>query len=230
MNRFSSLFVLPLALGLVLAEFTPTTAAPIVRPIPQSVAQGLSRSGASVTVWAGSGTNLDFTRTGETIQRAWLDDPHAVVVDFDAPLGQASVLHLKRVQGIHFPNLPETDATLLTIVTQSPYGKKTYLFEVGYGTGTPQYATLAVTPDNQASDRPITGKEVERGLRQAIARQLITPKSPVALRVQNFLALVQNGMPTQQAAERAEVSLAVITKLAELANPAPTPPSQHSSK
>lgn len=222
-----NLLVLPLALATTIAEIHPSTAMSIVRQVSQAQAQGLMGNGASVMVWAGSGTNIDFTRTDETIQRAWLDDAHALIVDFDAALGSrgdASIVHLKRVTGIHFPNLPETKATLLTVVTRSQYGKKTYLFEVRYGFGTPQYATLAVVPNAQtlaggiamSGDRPADWDAVERGLQQAIAQQLIKPKSPVALRMMNFLAFVRNGMPMQQAVQKSQVTLAVVSKLAEM--------------
>jgi len=228
-----NLIVLPLAIAAV-TEITPVVAAPIVRSLSQSIAQGLSGNGASVTVWAGAGTNIDFTRTGETISRTWLDDPHAVVVDFDAPLGKgASIVHLKRVTGIHFPNLPETKATLLTVITRSRYGKKTYLFEVRYGSGSPQYATLAIAPDSQASrgltigdDQTANWRNVDRGLQRAIANQLISATSPVVLRVQNFLALTRNGMLLQPAAEQAQVSLAVVSKLAEMGMSTTTPSPQ----
>lgn len=222
-----SLLVLPLTIAPLVANLHPMIAAPIVRQVSQSGAQGLVGAGASVTVWSGSGTNIDFTQTGETIQRAWLDDAHAVVVDFDAPLGNrgdASIVHLKRVTGIHFPNLPETRSTLLTVVTRSQYGKKTYLFEVKYGSGTAQYATLAVVPDAQVftggvalgGGRSANWTAIERGLQQAIAQQLITASSPVVLRIAKFLSFVRNGMPMQLAIEKAQVSMAIVTKLAQM--------------
>ncbi|MBD2060586.1 hypothetical protein H6F88_32090 [Oculatella sp. FACHB-28] len=233
---------MPLAIAPFLIGINPSFAVPVVRPISQSIAQGLSGSGASVTVWAGSGTNIDFTRTGEVIQRVWIDDPHAVTVDFDAPLdgqGGANIVHLRRVTGFHFPNLPETPTTLLTVVTQSAAGRKTYLFEVRYGSGTPQYATLAVTPDSEASggvaishNRTANWNDVERGLERAIAQGLISSTSPVTLRVQNFITLVRNGMPMQQAISEANISVAVISRLAEmgfpLTLPSPSEPAQSS--
>jgi hypothetical protein len=219
-----SLLCLPFAIAVFHSH--PVLAIPIVQKVSQSQAQGLIGNGATVTVWLGNGTNIDFTRTGETIQRAWLDDAHAVTLDFDEALdkgGSASIVHLKRVTGIHFPNLPETRSTLLTVVTRSPYGKKTYLFEVRYGSGAPKYATLAIVPDAQ----PITGSitlgdktanlnDVERGLQRAIAQRLISVQSPVNQRVQAFLANVRNGIPMQQAAAQAKVSLAVVSKLAQI--------------
>ncbi|MBE9010935.1 hypothetical protein IQ250_12020 [Pseudanabaenaceae cyanobacterium LEGE 13415] len=221
---FRSLLVLPFAIAAL--QSNPALAIPIVQQVSQTQAQGLAGNGATVTVWLGNGTNIDFTRTGETIQRAWLDDAHAITLDFDAALdgrGNASILHLKRVTGIHFPNLPETRSTLLTVVTRSPYGKKTYLFDVHYGSGTPKYATLAVVPDAQPltggvalADRTANWNDVERGLQRAIAQRLIPAQSPINQRVQIFLANVRNGMPMQQAATQAKVSLAVVSKLAQM--------------
>lgn len=217
---FHTLLLLPFAV--MVFQAYPVSALPIVQRISQSQAQGLSGNGATVTVWLGNGTNIDFTRTGETIQRAWLDDAHAIALDFDAALGErgnASIVHLKRVTGIHFPNLPETRSTLLTVITRSPYGKKTYLFDVRYGSGTPKYATLAVIPDIQplaGNDETANWNAVERGLQRAIAQKLISANSPLNQRVQTFLTNVRNGMPIQQAAEQAKVSLAVVSKLAKM--------------
>jgi len=210
-----ALLVLPIAIAV---SQNPVLAAPIVQKISQSQAQGLVGRGATVTVWLCSGTNIDFTQTGETIQRAWLDDAHAIALDFDAPLdgrGDASIVHLKRVTGIRFPNLPEARSTLLTIVTRSPYGKKTYLFDVRYGSGTPKYATLAIMPDMQTG-AVANWSDVERGLQRAIAQRLISAQSPLNQRIQTFLTNARNGMPIQQAAERAKVSLAVVSKLAQM--------------
>jgi hypothetical protein len=143
--KFLSCFV-PLTLTSLLLMGQGAIAAQLVRQISQSQAQGLTGNEAQVTVWAGSGTNVDFTRTGEQIQRAWVDDPSHMVVDFDAPLcnggggncsGGASFIHLRRVTGIHFPNLPETPSTLLTVITRSSQNPvpRQYLFQVTYGSG-----------------------------------------------------------------------------------------------
>lgn len=236
-----SFLPLPLLLSATLLPGTATYAAPIVHPVLQSQAQGLTGGGSQIVVWSGSGTNIDFNRTGETILRAWLDDPSQVAVDFDGSLGQrASVVHLRRLIGIKFPNLPQAGSTLLTVITQSPYGKKTYLFQVTYGSGKAQYASVIITPDNQPLDgggvvvsgnRTSNWSDVERGLQQAISQRLLAASSPVVKRVRSFLSLVRNGVPMQQAALQTHVSLEVVSKLAEMgyaaipsATPAPIPP------
>lgn len=236
-----SLFrLLPLTLSNLLLLVQGAIAVPLVRQLSQSQAQGLVGNGAQVAVWSGSGTNIDFTRTGERIQRAWVDDPSRVVVDFDAPLcsggsgnctGGASFIHLRRVTEIHFPNLPETSSTLLTVITRPPQNSvpRQYLFQLTYGSGTPQYAALAITPDSHtlngiriSGDRTANWNDVERGLQRAIAQQLITRDSPVVMRVQTFLAHVQNGTPLEQASQQAGVSLALLTRLAEIGYPLTT--------
>jgi hypothetical protein len=229
----------PLTLTSLLLFGRSAIALPLVRQLSQSQAQGLTGNGAQVTVWEGSGTNIDFTRTGDQIQRAWVDDPSRVVVDFDAPLcnggggncsGGASFIHLRRATGIHFPNLPETPSTLLTIITRSSHSApRQYLFQVTYGSGTPQYAALAITPDSQtldgvkiSGDRTAHWNDIERGLQRAIAQHLITADSPVIVRVQSFLASVRTGTPLEQASQQAEVPLALLTRLAEMGYPLTT--------
>jgi hypothetical protein len=234
--------VLPVALAAVLSLPCPVFAAPTVRQLSEAQAQGLTDGGAKISVWPGSGTNLDFTRTGEVIQRVWLDDPSRLTLDFDGSLcGQgnsgncdgagASVIHLRRVTGIHFENLPETAFTLLTVVTASPQGHKVYQFQVNYGSGEPQYATVAIAPDNSAqsstivttSGRTASLVSVELGLRSAIATNLITTDSPLISQVQDFLARVRNGTDLKAAADAVGISLAVVSRLAEMGLPPVAP-------
>jgi hypothetical protein len=232
-----------LAVGCLLGASKSVGAAPIVREMPQTQAQGLTGSGAYITVWAGSGTNIDFTRTGETIQRAWLDDPSLLTIDFDGSLCSrnagndcgdgVSIIHLRRVVGIRFPNLPTTVSTLLTVVTQSHRGKKIYLFNVGYGAGTPGYATVAITPNFQLGrgvvmrgDRATDWQAIETGLQRAITQRLILADSPVVLRVQDFLARVRSGTPMSQAMQDAKVTLALISRLAAMGTPTSLMPTQ----
>lgn len=245
MKRFS--LMLPLVVASLLSVARPAFSAPIVRQLSEAQAQGLTGDGARISVWPGSGTNLDFTRTGEVIQRVWLDDPSRLTLDFDGNLcsqgdsgncdgAGASVIHLRRVTGIHFENLPETASTLLTVVTDSPEGRKVYQFQVNYGSGDPQYATVAIAPNTTSqasaivttSGQTVSLANVERGLNSAIASHLIPSDSPVISKVQDFLARVRNGSVPQAAADAAGISLAVVSRLAEmglpaLAHPAPAP-------
>jgi hypothetical protein len=245
MKRIS--LVLPLVAASLLAIAKPAFSVPIVRQISVTQAQGLTGGGAHISVWPGSGTNLDFTRTGEVIQRVWLDDPSRLTLDFDGTLcGQgnsgncdgagASVIHLRRVTGIHFENLPETAFTLLTVVTESSEGRKVYQFQVNYGSGEPQYATVAITPDVApqssvivtTSGRTASLMSVERGLDRAIATHLIPADSPVVAKVHDFLARARHGATPQAAADAAGISLAVVSRLAEMGLPAVVQPANSS--
>ncbi|MEA5448268.1 hypothetical protein VB780_06800 [Leptolyngbya sp. CCNP1308] len=84
------------------------------RPLRQEVRLEAAQAGTvPITVWPGSGANLDFSRLGLRIYRAWLDDPSKLTIDFDAPLdaGGAQVVHLRRISGVHsrdclLPRLP----------------------------------------------------------------------------------------------------------------------------
>jgi len=224
-----TLALLPVMISLLMAPI-PAVASPIIHQISQTQAQGLTGNGAHITVWSGSGTNIDFTRTGETIYRAWLDDPSRLTIDFDGDLqggrgGGASLIHLRRVTGISFPNLPSTQTTLLTVVTQSNYGRKVYLFNVGYGSGEPQYASVVIASEGtnltgsglqMADSRTANWRDVERGLERAVAQGLIESNSPVIRRTQEFLARVRNGMPVARAVTESNVSMALISRLAEM--------------
>lgn len=235
--KLSFLPLITLASALSMLMSRPVFAAALVRSIPITQAQ---EGGAHLSVWLGSGTNIDFTRTGEVIQKVWLDDPSRLTVDFDGSLGRASsdsfggsegtgasVIHLRRVTGISFPHLPETAATLLTVVTQtSSGGHRLYQFEVTYGSGTPQYATVALMPNATdtgngtasglvlANGRSATLADVEHGLQQAVSQNLIAANSPVVARTQDFLARVRNGSAMQLAAAEANISMAVVSQLA----------------
>lgn len=231
MRRLSVPF-LTLAFVLSFSSARPVFAGALVRSIPISQAQ---EGGAQLSVWPGSGANIDFTRTEEAIQRVWLDDPSRLTVDFDAPLSGdsgASVIHLRRVTGISFPNLPATASTLLTVVTQSRDGKRhVYQFEVNYGSGTPQYATVALIPNTTGTGSSNAGglvvsngrtaslADVERGLQQALAQNLITASSPVIARTQDFLVRARNGAAMQSAADEANISMAIVSQLATMGMP-----------
>lgn len=197
-----------------------------------SRAQGLKGTLPTIKVWSGSGVNLSFIPTGETITKVWIDDPSKVTLDFDRPLcggGQGrcqpgagpKIIHLRRVYGIKFPNLPQAKTTLLSVVTQNRTGQeKLNLFRVAIASGTPQYSAFLVYPDSQGKptlqvgDRIVPLTTITSGMRIAESRRILMPNLKV--KVLNFMALANNGIPVTQAAQQAGVSMAVITKLAEM--------------
>ncbi len=142
----------------------------VLRSIFSCQAQGLGGAIPTIKVWFKQGTNLSFIPAGETIRKVWLDDPSQVTLDFDGPMclqfGQtnannsncdnsaANVIHLRRIKQLNIPGLPRTNKTLLTVVTEKGNQKKLYAFRVLYGSGNPEYNTLAVFADPPAARTP----------------------------------------------------------------------------
>ncbi|MBW4639386.1 MAG: hypothetical protein KME05_14325 [Gloeocapsa sp. UFS-A4-WI-NPMV-4B04] len=230
-----------LSAGLVNLPPIPVQADSPVQKVLSSDAQGLNNKLSTITVWAGAGANLNFIPTGEIVKKVWLDDPSQIVLDFDGPMcmqagdrGQsdhcsnsaATIVHLKRIHSVKFPNLPQTDSTLLSVVTQTSAGeRKLYQFQITYGTGAPQYHTVAIYPDAQTPTDGMNGlvqaqlQNVELGLRVAKSRNLLgrnQGNQRLELRVQNFLDLVSSGATPQSASQQAGVSMRLISKLASL--------------
>lgn len=238
------------------AVVLPTSFVRADSPLPRSVqrikssqAQGLNSAIQTITVWSGAGTNLNFIPTGEIVKKVWLDDPSQITLDFDGSMcimgsngtqnncsdSAATVIHLRRIHQLQFPNLPRTATTLLSVVTTTPSGeRKLYQFRVAYGTGNPQYHTIAIYPEPSIADLSRTPPviqlgglrqagldDIERGLQVAKARKLLgrsQGNQSLEIKVQNFLALVRNGLSIQGALKQAGVSMALISKLGELGN------------
>ncbi len=135
----------------------------VLRSIFSCQAQGLGGAIPTIKVWYEQGTNLSFIPAGETIKKVWLDDPSQVTLDFDGPMcmqfgeesadtgdcedSAANVIHLRRIEKLDIPGLPNTDNTLLTVITEGNGKKRLYAFRVLYQEGSPEYNTLAVFED-----------------------------------------------------------------------------------
>lgn len=186
-------------------------------------AKTASETVQAIAVWQGAGTNISFIETGEVIQKAWLDDPSRITLDFDGQLGkEAMVVHLRRIKSINFEQLPSTPTTLLTLITQTDQGqRRRYQFRVSYGKGTRQYYGITIKPDviqPTLASREYE-RQIERGLSYAKKQGWISRSQgnvAVAMRVQRFLSMLRGGMSIDEAAQRAGVSMALVNKLAQL--------------
>lgn len=89
----------------------------------------------------GYGVTINFTLINETITNIWIDNPSFVTVTVNGCLTGLSVdecgeneganlLHLRRIQDLSLPQLPEAQGTLMTVVTTSPEGVRVYLFNI----------------------------------------------------------------------------------------------------
>lgn len=182
-----------------------------------------------ITVWPGSGANLDFSRLGLRIYRAWLDDTSKLTIDFDAPLdaGGAQVVHLRRINGVSFQGLPSTPATLLSVVARDDSGTAhLFQFPISYGSGPADYSTIAVIPAPapaasramiQASVIPGQGANpltFSHGIAALIEAGTIAPNGPMHQSLRAFLALVANGVPVAEASAQTGISLEVVQAVA----------------
>lgn len=247
----SCLFAAALVLATVPTAWSAETLS--VRSVFASRAEGSNgQPPVSIEVWPGYGTNLNLIPTGETIKKAWIDDPSRVAVDFDTDLcsgtssqdgggkcsGGATVVHLRQIQGLKFPGLTTAPNTLLTLVTEGAGGRRLYQFQVVPASGKPEYHTLTIMPDSRgtpfielASSRRATLEDVQRGLELATAGELVRRGEPLWGKVQNFIARVRNGDSIPGAAQSAGVSMSLVSKLAEQGSqpqplPQPSPPEQ----
>ncbi|MEO0767890.1 MAG: hypothetical protein AAFY72_00420 [Cyanobacteria bacterium J06649_4] len=209
---------------------------------PPSFAQNINTSQqtpqTTVALHRGQGVTLNFRPTGETIQRAWLDDPSQTTLDFDdgncsvtdaAESCAASVIHLRRINPIDFPGLPSTGVTSLTVLTNN----NLYSFRLTFPESeSPSYTVLNIEPEretepNAPSISPqLTRTEgiavIEQGLEVARSRGLIDVDDPLWQRTQTFLSLMREGTPAEAAANRAGVSQSLIIRLTELGQTSPT--------
>jgi hypothetical protein len=203
-----------------------------VRTVPVSQARG-DRQIVTVDLYPGHGTTLNFRSTGETIRRAWLDDLSKVTLSFDDASCSVSetenecaaqVIHLRRINPLEFPNLPTTETTLLTVLTDGGL----YLFRLAFPeSGNPSYYSLDIQPDSlSAGVQPqsvaaqvegISGAQlIEQGLGVAQSRNLIAEGDPLWERLQNLIAAVRQGVHVEVAAAQAGVSQELIVRLVEL--------------
>lgn len=187
-----------------------------------------AQSGAiSIQVWPGSGTNLDFTFTGEYIYRAWLDDPSRIQLDTDTPIenANATIIHLRKIDNIDFDGLPATGVTLLSVATiNAAGGRNLYQFPVSYGDNRPTYSTIALVPQTVMSPtEPISAaygnadlETFRQGIAQLILNGTIQGNGPMHDRLKTFVAAVRSGSSPTEAAQTAGVDQAVIQEVARI--------------
>ena len=206
--------VLPL-LGLTVPVLGQAT-----RSISVSAARGDYRV-VTVDLHRGHGVTLNFRPTGEQVQRAWLDDPSQVTLDFDDPrcatvseTCAATVIHLRRIHRIDFSSLPATDTTALTVLTEA----EVYTFQIAFPhSDAPAYAVLEIQPElSPGVAQTPTHQQIARGLHAAQAQGLVAQDDPLWQRVQIFLELLGQHLPLSEAAAQAGISEALVQRLAEM--------------
>ena len=120
-----------------------------VKQITQQVATGNnSPSIPKIELSPGYGVNISFIKSGEIIEKGWLDNPTFASLDVDGCLSiegrecdkeGATVIHLRRIRPLKVTQLPSSNTSLLTVIASGKSGRKVYLFKVVMGDKTPTF-------------------------------------------------------------------------------------------
>ena len=183
---------------------------------------------STVEIAPGRTTAIDFSRTNQAIAYVLLGDSSRIVYTANAQLGsaQAKTLFLRQIQHLRFPGATTAPVTTLSVQTIDPTGQQ-YLYTFNLIlTARSQYVGLMVVADTPTErpeqlvvsrDRTATLIDVESGLAISIRKGFTSRQDPVVESVRQFLALARNGSTIKEAANQANVSLSVVTALAEIA-------------
>ncbi len=183
----------------------------------------------------GSGVSINFTSSGETIQKVWLDNPSFVTLDADGCLNglpssahcqgsTASLIYLRRIQDLSIPGLPKTNQSLLTVVTENQGQKNVYLFRI-VKANTPSKLVFEVvgnrqrnTNQTQPSTEPtvITTARITNGFKKAITQKLLSEDGALAQKINQFIGYLESGITKTKAAQQVGLSQQVVNKLEAL--------------
>ncbi len=157
------------------------------RPISTEQLQGIRGQIVSLKLSPGYGLVINFLPVGETIVKAWLDDPSRIALSFDGQLCQdganctntgANVIHLKQIQPINIPYITHssTGETLLTLIAEGAQGqRKLYQFTITPTNSAPEYTAINVVPETEYA--PLVNNS-HRQLKQPLPKEPILQPNP----------------------------------------------------
>ncbi|MGK7947268.1 MAG: hypothetical protein AB4368_00295 [Xenococcaceae cyanobacterium] len=131
------------------------------RQISTEQLQGVKGQIISLKLSPGYGLTINFLPVGETIIKAWLDDPSRIALSFDGELCQeqsncrntgANVVHLRQIPPIDLPYITHspTGETLLTLIAQGAQGqRKLYQFTIIPTSLAPEFTAINVVPETE---------------------------------------------------------------------------------
>ena len=190
-----------------------------------------------------SGVNLSFIKTGELIQKVWLDNPTQILMDFDACLpggaggGEgvgctgATIVHLRSlVSPLEFPKgiFSNPRTTALTIVTNKSGTRTIYQFRLSLVSGKSPYPLVEIFPSPPISTAQLTNLTVQynqtvlnqlsKGLAAAESKGMIDRSSPSYDQAKRLIALLNQGTPFGTALVQTGIPSAVVDRLRSLGN------------
>lgn len=190
-------------------------------------------NGINVSVNPGRIAVIDFSATDEAISYIGLGDASRVVynTDFPIPSGTAQTIFLLPIEELEFPGATTTRITNLVAKTVDADGiSRVYNFQIYHSNSVanlgvkimPQTRNTVADIESQtikvSYGRAANLDDVARGLTIAIARGFTTADDPVVSKVKRFIAVARNGeLSVVESARSADIDLAVISSLAEMA-------------
>ncbi|MGK7916660.1 MAG: hypothetical protein AB4038_14125 [Prochloraceae cyanobacterium] len=190
-------------------------------------------NGINVSVNPGRIAVIDFSATDEAISYIGLGDASRVVYNTDFPIqsGTAQTIFLLPIEELDFPGATTTRITNLVAKTVDANGvSRVYNFQIEHSNSVANLG-IKITPQTRKTIADIERQtikvsygraanldDVARGLTIAIERGFTTADDPVVSKVRRFIALARNGeLSVVESAQAADIDLAVISSLAEMA-------------
>lgn len=206
-----------------------------VKQISQDIATGnSSKQIPQIELSPGYGVNISFIKSGEIVEKVWLDNPAIASLDVDGCLrglsqeceqSGATVIHLRQINKLKLPQLPSTNTSLLTVIAKGKSGRKVYLFQVKTGNQASNHHTIEIIPSvnvisESKSFLTINNtkrlQQISRGLTIAQQQGRIFQNSRLWKRIERFLLSVHSGESINIAARNSGISIQLINRLIEL--------------
>lgn len=215
-----------LSLVLSVATLSPAWAQRVLRVSSVDAQEGK----VPITVHVeGGGVLIDFAPTDERITKISIDDPSRIVVDHCLVTKSCNeipspVIRLFRSSGINFQDIPAAKTTMLSVETIDAQGNyHSYPFPIAIGNGHSLVSKILIEEED-ASDslfnngiitRNPSATTIALGVEEAESKSFL--KDPqLKARIRNYLALIESGMSSKKAANRAGISADLVARLVQL--------------
>lgn len=167
----------------------------------------------------GQGVTISFRALGETINTVWADNQTFFTLNSDGCLGGvqqpcddstgATLLHLRRINSLDIPGLPDSETAQLTVVTEN--SDIPYLFQI-VPASTSTSRIYEVIPQPGLVDWQLLAA-LRRGIDEARSRNSLSSASPLWGRLATLEGLLERGYPTRYAIEQSGISLQLFEHL-----------------
>jgi hypothetical protein len=181
----------------------------------------------TVYLYRGQGLTISFARANQTVETVWLDNPRFVGLDSDGCLqglqptctkNEASALHLKLIDSVPVAKVNQINKSLMTVVTLDAQGQRhNYLYRLQaslQGADSDGTALIEYVPSISATPTPISAPAITQGMQ--LAQREGRLKDPQLMsRTITLLNLLNSGVPLENAAKEAGVSMTYIRSLVQ---------------